>query len=80
MVGRARTSFFPSLAHPSFNPMEHLTMKLRRIPQEVLMDAIERSQTGLDNPGFCLACGEEQEGCEPDARGYECESCGAHRV
>lgn len=33
-----------------------------------------------DNIGFCLACGEEQEGCEPDARKYECETCGAHKV
>lgn len=30
--------------------------------------------------GICLACGNEQGGCEPDARGYECESCGAHKV
>ena len=43
-------------------------------------DAIHRQETGTDNPGFCLACGEEQEGCEPDARGYECESCGARKV
>ncbi len=30
--------------------------------------------------GFCLACGNEQGGCEPDARQYECESCGAKKV
>ena len=42
--------------------------------------AIERQMFGLDNPGFCLSCGEEQEGCEPDARGYECESCGERKV
>lgn len=30
--------------------------------------------------GGCVACGEIQEGCEPDARGYECDSCGAHKV
>lgn len=30
--------------------------------------------------GGCRKCGEIQEGCEPDARGYECESCGAHQV
>ena len=30
--------------------------------------------------GVCLACGEVQGGCEPDARGYECESCGKRRV
>jgi len=32
------------------------------------------------NLGFCLACGEEAYGVEPDARGYECESCGANKV
>lgn len=30
--------------------------------------------------GFCLACGEEADGVEPDARRYECEACGAHKV
>lgn len=30
--------------------------------------------------GFCLACGEEAYGVEPDARKYECESCGACKV
>lgn len=30
--------------------------------------------------GFCLACGFEQHGVEPDAEGYACESCGAHEV
>ena len=30
--------------------------------------------------GFCLSCGEMQECCEPDARAYECDSCGAHKV
>jgi hypothetical protein len=31
--------------------------------------------TSLDNPGFCVVCGEENEGCEPDARRYRCEFC-----
>lgn len=33
-----------------------------------------------DNTGFCAACGFEQDGVEPDARGYECEDCGEHAV
>lgn len=33
-----------------------------------------------DNLGFCLACGAEAHGVEPDARGYECEACGAAKV
>lgn len=42
--------------------------------------AVERGMTSLDNPGFCIACGEDADGCEPDARGYECESCGKRAV
>jgi len=30
--------------------------------------------------GFCIACGEEQDGCEPDAANYECECCGERQV
>jgi len=53
----------------------HHSITLARV-----MDAAEREMFGLDNPGFCLACGNEQEGCEPDARNYECESCGDKQV
>jgi hypothetical protein len=47
---------------------------------DVVVEAVERQMTTLDNPGFCIKCGNEQDGCEPDARGYECEACGAHAV
>jgi hypothetical protein len=30
--------------------------------------------------GFCLACGAEVYGVEPDARRYVCECCGAAKV
>jgi len=30
--------------------------------------------------GFCLACGSEAYGVEPDARQYTCESCQAKKV
>lgn len=33
-----------------------------------------------DQEGFCLACGNTQDGVEPDARKYECDSCGAPKV
>ena len=39
-------------------------------------EAVERARSSLDNPGFCICCGAEAEGVEPDARKYECESCG----
>ena len=53
---------------------------MAKITYEQIANAIERQTFGLDNPGFCLACGNEQEGCEPDARRYECEECGEHKV
>lgn len=56
-------------------------MKLHpSITSERVAEACEREMTTLDNPGFCIACGEEAEGCEPDARGYECEHCGMRKV
>ena len=45
-----------------------------------VMEAVERHNSSLDNPGFCIVCGNEQDGCEPDARNYECESCGEDAV
>jgi len=33
-----------------------------------------------NDEGFCLACGESNEGVEPDARRYECQCCGVPKV
>lgn len=30
--------------------------------------------------GFCVACGAEHYEVEPDARRYECDECGKHKV
>ena len=43
-------------------------------------EAVRRSYSSLDNPGFCLACGIEVDGVEPDARHYQCESRGERAV
>jgi hypothetical protein len=40
------------------------------------MNAVEND----DMVGFCTACGHEQDGCEPDARNYECENCGEKKI
>ena len=50
------------------------------ITRRVVEEAVMRRRQTLDNPGLCIACGQEQDGCEPDARNYECESCGEPRV
>lgn len=56
-------------------------MKLHpSLTQDRIIDAAKRQMCGLDNPGLCVACGNEQEGCEPDAREYVCEACGEKTV
>lgn len=56
-------------------------MKLHRsITLDRVTEAIKAEVLGLENPGFCLACGADAEGCEPDARRYRCEDCDERRV
>lgn len=38
------------------------------------------TEMDADSQGFCLACGEVQDGCEPDATRYTCECCGESMV
>ena len=49
---------------------------MAKLDLDVIMEAIEED----DYLGFCRACGNEQSGCEPDARNYKCEVCGEHEV
>ena len=49
---------------------------MMKISLDRIIEACERD----DGVGFCKACGEEQGCCEPDARNYECESCGERKV
>ena len=53
----------------------HKSLTLSRV-----VNAVKRRNNSLDNPGFCTTCGNEQGGCEPDARNYKCESCGKKTV
>ena len=56
-------------------------MKLHSsITPDRIMEAIERSMTTLDYPGFCVHCGADADGCVPDARNYKCEQCGERQV
>ena len=42
--------------------------------------AILRAAQADDCLGFCVRCGAEASGVEPDARKYVCEQCGAPSV
>jgi len=48
-------------------------------PTRILQAAMD-SQLSLDDPGFCIACGADAYGVEPDARRYTCEACGEKAV
>ncbi len=52
---------------------------MRKLPKNLtikqVMEACEDGTTG-----FCMACGAQTEGVEPDARCYECEECGSESV
>jgi hypothetical protein len=50
------------------------------VTPERIEAAARESMFGLGNPGICVSCGEEQEGCEPDARKYRCEACSEFAV
>ena len=47
---------------------------------KVTAEQAEQMMFGLDSIGYCRECGAERDGCEPDARGYECYECGANAV
>ena len=47
-----------------------------KIQEEKLIEAIESD----DYIGFCLECGAETDGVEPDAEEYECMECGSFKV
>ncbi len=49
---------------------------MAKITVDQIMEALESGE----HMGFCLACGAEAYGVEPDARKYECEACGAKKV
>jgi predicted RNA-binding Zn-ribbon protein involved in translation (DUF1610 family) len=46
------------------------------ITQDRIVEAVQED----DNRGFCISCGAEAFGVEPDARKYTCEVCGAAQV
>ena len=52
----------------------------RKVTVQRVMAAAMEQATTLANPGFCLHCGAELEGFEPDARRCECELCSADAV
>ena len=42
------------------------------------LEQIEEAMESMS--GFCTECGAEKDCCEPDAREYTCDDCGANKV
>jgi hypothetical protein len=55
--------------------LPHISVTEKRV-----VDLVAEYHMTASNPGICLVCGEEQDGCEPDAEGYTCEHCGEPTV
>ena len=52
----------------------------QKIAEGVAEKALEALNQGADMTGFCLSCGNQQDGVEPDAKGYKCDSCDKGQV
>jgi hypothetical protein len=51
-----------------------------KIHESITFDLIEQAINSHDYVGFCLVCGAEHYGVEPDAVGYTCEECESRSV
>jgi hypothetical protein len=52
----------------------------RTLYRPVVEETELRHSLFADNLGFCLECGAETDGVEPDARKYRCDDCGMPMV
>lgn len=48
--------------------------------KDELLDMAMEACEADDQIGYCIKCGAEHYGIEPDARKYECEECGKNTV
>jgi hypothetical protein len=45
---------------------------------KITLEQLEEALLNDSSTGFCLSCGNEAYGVEPDAREYECMKCGQY--
>ena len=48
--------------------------------ESITLELVMNAMADQDYVGFCITCGEQFDGIEPDAHEYECECCGQHTV
>jgi len=52
----------------------------KSITSERVTELAEEQMFGTENPGICIKCGADHDGCEPDAERYECCEGGYNAV
>ena len=55
-------------------------MPATKLPADLTVEMVMDAYQADDNLGFCMECGLEAYGVEPDAREYNCEGCEAPAV
>ena len=55
-------------------------MKVTELLDIIGVDELLSAAQSDEYLGYCIVCGAEASGVEPDARRYPCESCGEDRV
>ena len=74
-----RTARFPA-RRPSHSPNLKKGVQTMKMHKSITADRIMAAVEADDHLGFCIACGAEAYGVEPDACGYVCEACDAEAV
>jgi hypothetical protein len=60
--------------------LEHTKTKTGKPAVIATMGEDEFRELSESYTGLCLGCGELADSCEPDARKYKCDACGAMQV
>ena len=51
-----------------------------KLPANLKLEQVVEAAEADTNTGFCMTCGTEHDGVEPDARKDQCDKCGANDV
>ena len=54
--------------------------RIQQAQQTLNVDDVLDAAQNEDYIGFCVACGEERDSCDPDTEGCHCDACGEWAV
>src|SRR5262249_6489802 len=80
-LGQGGTRTAPRPCHPpSLRAGVPMPKIHASVTPERVLELVEAQVTSLDNPGICISCGADADGCDPDTVRARCEACGAMQV